>query len=67
MLSQDAAVEPCITIGGLPPEENEFCYLGAKISSDVLLDGEINSRLAKAMSTKARLENTVWMNPLLER
>ena len=37
--------------------------LKAKISSSVLLDGEINSRIAKAMGTKARFKKTSLDEP----
>ena len=68
VLAQNSEIVPCITIGGHPLEVvDEFCYLGAKISSNVLLDGDINSRIAKAMGTMAKLKKRVWMNSLLTR
>ena len=55
VLDQNDAIVPSITIGGHTLEVvDDFCYLGAKISSDVLLDGGISSRIAKAMGTMAR-------------
>ena len=47
VLTQNDAVESCITISGLHLQEvNEFCYLGAKISNVMPKDGEINIRIA---------------------
>ena len=58
VLAQNAAAAPHITIDDQPLEVvNEFCYLGAKISSDLLLDREINNRIAKAMSTMQDYKN----------
>ena len=51
-MAQNTEIAPCITIEGQTLEVVEdFCYLGSKISNDVLMTKDINNRIAKAMDT----------------
>ena len=62
-MAQNAEIAPCISIDGQPLEVVEdFCYLGSKISNDVLMTKDINNRIAKAISL---LQKRVWGNALL--
>jgi hypothetical protein len=44
---------------------DDFKYLGSTISSSLTIDTEINSRIAKASATMAKLSQRVWNNPSL--
>ena len=46
---------------------HQFTYLGCTISSDAKLDGDIDSRLAKANSAFGRLYKRVWNSNHLKR
>ena len=57
---------PNIGIGGCTLENVEdFTYLGSTISSSMSVDHEINSRIAKAATVMAKLNQRVWKNPKL--
>eukprot|EP00106_Octopus_bimaculoides_P000104 XP_014767546.1 PREDICTED: RNA-directed DNA polymerase from mobile element jockey-like [Octopus bimaculoides] len=54
-------VEPNITINGQRLNAvDKFTYLGSTLSRNVVVDDEINARLAKASAAFSRLCKTVW-------
>ena len=62
-MAQDAEIPPSIYIDGsnLSVVDN-FKYLGSTISSNLLLDVEINARIGKAATLMAKLNKRVWQN-----
>ena len=57
------SIAPSITIDNQVLEvADHFTYLGLIISSNLLVDSEINKRIAKAASVMARLRKRVWSN-----
>ena len=44
----------------------KFCYLGSQLSTDLTIDGELRSRIAKANFAFGRLEQRVWNNHSLK-
>jgi hypothetical protein len=66
ILAQKADPPPTISIDGSNLEVVDDCkYLGSTISSSLTIDTEINSRIAKASATMAKLRQRVWNNPSL--
>ena len=63
VMAQDADVPPSIYIDGsnLSVLDN-FKYLGSTISSNLLLDVEINAHIGKAATVMAKLNKRVWQN-----
>lgn len=54
-------VEPNITINGQRLNSaDKFIYLGSTLSRNVVIDNEVNARLAKASSAFGRLHKNVW-------
>ena len=62
-MAQDAKIPPSIYIDGsnLSVVDN-FKYLGSTISSNLPLDVEINARIGKATTVRAKLNKRVWQN-----
>ena len=64
--AQGTETTPSITIDGCTLEVVEnFTYLGSTISSSLSIDSEINSRIAKATTVMAKLNQRVWNNSRL--
>lgn len=60
-MGQDIPSSPYIIIDIQVLEvADHFTYLGSIISNNLLLDSEIDKRIAKAASVMARLSNRVW-------
>ncbi len=56
-----AYIEPNIIINGQRLNEVEkFTYLGSTLSKNVVIDDEVNARLAKASAVFGRLTKSVW-------
>ncbi|XP_069960323.1 RNA-directed DNA polymerase from mobile element jockey [Cherax quadricarinatus] len=54
-------VEPNITINGQRLNAiDKFTYLGSTLSRNVVIDDEVNARLAKASATFGKLHKNVW-------
>ena len=54
-------VEPNITINGQRLNSvSKFTYLGSTLSRNVVIDDEVNARLAKASAAFGRLHKNVW-------
>ena len=54
-------IEPNITINGQRMKEvHKFTYLGSTLSRNVIIDDEVNARLAKASAAFGRLRQNVW-------
>ena len=55
------SIEPSITINGQCLEAvDKFTYLGSTLSRNVVIDDEVDARLAKAKSAFGRLSKNVW-------
>ena len=53
--------EPNITINGQQLNVvDKFTYLGSRLSRNIVIDDEVNARLAKASATFCRLHKNVW-------
>ena len=66
IMAQDASVTPCISINDHMLEVVEvFTYLGSKISNNLSLDADLNTRIGKASTAMARLSKRVWENTML--
>ena len=53
--------EPNITINGQQPNAvDKFTYLGSTLSRNIVIDDEVNARLAKASAAFGRLHKNVW-------
>ena len=66
IMAQDASVTPCISINDHLLEVVEvFTYLGSKISNNLSLDADLNTRIGKASTAMARLSKRVWENTML--
>ena len=64
--AQGTEASPSIAIDGCTLEVVEnFTYLGSTISSSLSIDSEINSRIAKAATVMAKLNQRVWNNSRL--
>ena len=67
-MGQDTDDSPSISIDGYHLEAVEsFTYLGSTISNTLSLDAELNSRIAKASATLAKLNKRVWTNSSLTK
>ena len=65
-MMQNKEMPPAISIDGtLLDVVEDFTYLGSKISSTLSLEKEIQSRIGKAVSVMARLNQRVWNNAQL--
>ena len=54
-------VEPSVTANGKKPiVVNRFTYLGSTLSQNVVIDNEVNTRIAKARAAFGRLHTKVW-------
>ena len=63
VMGQDVETPPSISIDTQNLEcVNTFTYLGSTISSDLSLDAELNTRLARAATVMAKLSQRVWSN-----
>ena len=63
VMAQGTETPPRIAIDGYTLEVVEnFTYLGSSISSSLSIDSEINSRIAKAATVMAKLNQRVWNN-----
>ncbi|KAL1255575.1 hypothetical protein QQF64_013636 [Cirrhinus molitorella] len=63
VMAQGTESPPNIVIDGYTLEVVEnFTYLGSIISSSLSIDSEINSRIAKAATVMAKLNQRVWNN-----
>ena len=63
VMDQDVDNPPNVMIGGTPLHAmNTFTYLGATITSNLFLNDEITTRIAKASATMARLSKQVCEN-----
>ena len=62
-MAQGAEIPPSVYIDGsnLSVVDN-FKYLGSTISSNLSLDVEINARIGKAATVRAKLNKRVWQN-----
>ncbi|WP_353839196.1 reverse transcriptase domain-containing protein, partial [Acinetobacter baumannii] len=66
VMAQGVSARPAISIDGSSLEAvEEFTYLGSTLSSSLVLDAELNKRVAKAAGVMARLNSRVWKNPSL--
>ncbi|WP_353805815.1 reverse transcriptase domain-containing protein, partial [Acinetobacter baumannii] len=66
VMAQGVSTRPAISIDGSSLEAvEEFPYLGSTVSSSLVLDAELNKRVAKAAVVMARLNSRVWKNPSL--
>ena len=63
VMGQDVSEVPKITIGDhMLGVTDTFTYLGSKISSNLTLDAELNTRIGKAASAMSKLSKRVWEN-----
>ena len=54
-------ISPVILAGETPlPVAEKFCYLGSILSSDMNIDADINSPIAKASQSIGRLSKRLW-------
>ena len=66
VMAQDSDHPPTISIDGHTLEALEnFTYLGSTISSTLIIEVEVNNRIAKAAAVMARLTKRVWNNSSL--
>ena len=66
VMGQDVSAVPEIKIGDHTLGVTDaFTYLGSTITSNLLLEAEITTRIAKAASCMARLSKRVWENKRL--
>lgn len=66
VLCQGVDTPPSILIDGQPLEVvDNFTYLGSTVTSNASLDAELNTRIARATATMARLTKRAWSNPKL--
>ena len=68
VMGQDVSAPPTICIDSEELENTEtFCYLGSCITSNLSLDKEIDTRIAKAAAVMSKLSKKVWVNNSLSR
>ena len=66
IMAQDVEIPPSISINTQTLDcVNTFTYLGSTMSSNLSLDTELNTRLARASSVMAKLSSRVWSNKQL--
>ena len=62
-MGQGIASPPSINIDNVTLDAvDSFTYLGSTIESNLTLDAEINTRIAKAAAVMSKLNRRVWQN-----
>ena len=66
ILTQEGTPKPSIRLDSKTLESvTKFCYLGSVMTSSVILDEEINTRIGKAGTSFGKLSQRAWNNKML--